>query len=640
MVVGSFKLAINMAGAVSAGAYTAGVLDFLFEALDQWYGAKANGEDVPAHDVSIEALSGASAGGMCAAIAAATLQGESDNRLYDAWVNAIDIRELLKTQDLEAESLLSLLDSTVIGEIARTALKPGPSKTRNYVSPNLTLLLTVTNLRGVPYALFEGQTLTPDEYVTDHADAMRFELVDPGQTPRSAAAHALTRGVDDDVWSLLRTSAMATGAFPAFLAPCVLRRSKREYAKSPAPAFPKDLEDTWTTVNVDGGVTNNSPFVLASDYLAALDPQPANTNSVDRAVLTIAPFPGNADWNKPDDVAQRSTFFAALGSLTSTLLSQSRFAGESMAVVAGGPSFSRFFIAPSGELQPALQCGLLSAFGGFFERSFRAHDFQLGRRNCQRFLEKSFLLPDNNRLFSTRGDGTKWLPIIPLLGTAKPEVGSPQPGTITRQSLQEIVDLMEGRFHALLPHLLAPLRSRTLRILIGWSAKNIDHDAGQEGSLRNTWSASLKIILFNRQRLFTRAAQSCSSDQAPEQQRILRKELPKRESRNLESPNEFFIRRKSQGTFRANALPKSQKHRVSANTAAARKGRARINRPATHPDAVSVAQSKNRWTVAIQLALMIGPIKIINPFSTPNASTSRVAHAKPIDRAQGRIIGN
>ena len=35
-----FRIGVNMAGAVSAGAYTAGVLDFLIEALDTWYEAK------------------------------------------------------------------------------------------------------------------------------------------------------------------------------------------------------------------------------------------------------------------------------------------------------------------------------------------------------------------------------------------------------------------------------------------------------------------------------------------------------------------------------------------------------------------------------------------------------------------------
>ena len=63
-----------MAGAISAGAYTAGVLDFLTEALDEWYAAKDRNEPVPLHEVSIEAFSGASAGGMCAAISAVMLQ--------------------------------------------------------------------------------------------------------------------------------------------------------------------------------------------------------------------------------------------------------------------------------------------------------------------------------------------------------------------------------------------------------------------------------------------------------------------------------------------------------------------------------------------------------------------------------------
>src|ERR1700727_1347057 len=73
---GTFHLGINMAGAVSAGAYTAGALDFLTEALEQWYEAKGVANPaVPLHDVSIDVFSGASAGGMCAAISAVMLQG-------------------------------------------------------------------------------------------------------------------------------------------------------------------------------------------------------------------------------------------------------------------------------------------------------------------------------------------------------------------------------------------------------------------------------------------------------------------------------------------------------------------------------------------------------------------------------------
>ena len=54
-----FAIGLTMTGAISAGTYTAGVLDFLLEALDQWEAAKA-GElppdergRVPWHDVVI-----------------------------------------------------------------------------------------------------------------------------------------------------------------------------------------------------------------------------------------------------------------------------------------------------------------------------------------------------------------------------------------------------------------------------------------------------------------------------------------------------------------------------------------------------------------------------------------------------------
>src|SRR5271169_5564516 len=100
---GTFHLGINMAGAVSAGAYTAGVLDSLMEALEEWYAAKASPNPaVPLHNLSIDVFSGASAGGMCAAIAAVMVQGSfehitdpnatnTNNTFYEAWVNQIDI---------------------------------------------------------------------------------------------------------------------------------------------------------------------------------------------------------------------------------------------------------------------------------------------------------------------------------------------------------------------------------------------------------------------------------------------------------------------------------------------------------------------------------------------------------------------
>lgn len=520
-----------MAGAVSAGAYTAGVLDFLTQALDEWYAAKDAGQPVPRHDVSIEVFSGASAGGMCAAIAACQMQEDfehitdatktgTNNRFYEGWVNKIDIRELLLTNDLKnSTQVASLLDSSVIGEIAQSSLQPGGKVRRKYVSDRLTLFLTITNLRGVPYGVYEdpADAAGPDEHVTYHADRLRFEVVDAGCPATAPDAQALPRnGVpsDDPGWTVLRTGAMATGAFPMFLAPRILKRPVRDFMTRPPwvplcapapdsssilPAWPLEPPAELETVNVDGGMTNNSPFALNHDYLATLDPQPPQkcrnprgADEADRAVVTVAPFPAASVYDPAFNAPKESGLLAVMGELYSALLSQVRFYAESLGMATGGETYSRFFIAPSGPIvnpqadpssQSALQCASLGAFGGFLERSFRAHDFLLGRRNCQAFLQNHFVLPSTNvviasglsglsdeqkaELFTNFGpgpkDGKNRVQIIPLCGSAKPEAASPVQGKIQEKSVDDIVDLISGRINALLPFIAGGLQNPVLR---------------------------------------------------------------------------------------------------------------------------------------------------------------------------------
>jgi hypothetical protein len=154
-----------------------------------------------------------------------------------------------------------------------------------------------------------------------------------------------------------------------------------------------------------------------------------------------------------------------LPSLFTVLVAQSRFQGETLQAVLSAASFSRFVLAPSDTSNPnvpALQCGLLSAFGGFFERGFRAHDYQLGRRNCQKFLRDHFrlsmanpimdggikkLMPqDREKAIATFDPkGLRTFPIIPLCGSAVAEVPLPGRATISLAKLDMIVDLIVKR---------------------------------------------------------------------------------------------------------------------------------------------------------------------------------------------------
>ncbi len=281
--------------------------------------------------------------------------------------------------------------------------------------------------------------------------------------------------------------------------------------------------DTVTTLNVDGGVTNNDPFQLAHDFLAVRNPSarpdpqtgmlrnPSGPEDANCGVLTVAPFPAKALYNPDYSFEQNSSVFGMLPNLFEALVSQSRFLGESLTAVMSGTSYSRFVLAPSDADHPntdALQCGLLSAFGGFFERGFRLHDYQLGRRNCQKFLRDHFQLAVTNPILASglnrhtaagreavraRFDrGRKgWLPIIPLCGSAEREVPTPELATITSARVGHIVNWIVDRLHAISKPLLSGVIDSDLE---AWAARSaLD-------TLISTWGRR-KINSYIRQAL-------------------------------------------------------------------------------------------------------------------------------------------
>ena len=377
----------------------------------------------------------------------------------------------------------------------------------------------------MPYAINGVAPASVEQTAFFYGDRIRFEIRTAETVkPPSEAAYLidLTEATTDASWALLRTAAMATGAFPAFLKPRVLDRRQSDYRPpmweslasavqsdppSIAPTFPPNLPSTFQTVNVDGGVTNNDPYNYSHDYLASLDPPLRNAETrgdahiVDRAVISIAPFPTTESYSVEYDPATSSSVFRAIPQLFSALIAQSRFFGESLSNIITGTSFNDFVIAPdddklvkadtySGKAPAAaLQCASLGAFGGFFERGFRAHDYALGRRNCQKFLRDAFILPIDNpiiqaglpsdlaarqQLLSQFGraapkgqSGSEWLPIVPLCNDAvKTPLARVPRVQITGQKVELIVKLGMRRFGAVVTALLDPIPSAPLRIFL------------------------------------------------------------------------------------------------------------------------------------------------------------------------------
>jgi len=172
------RIGLVLAGAITAGAYTAGVLDYFFNTLQAWQDAyDTSPNDVPKPNVKVEVITGASAGSMAGAIALIALalnklkpitdihapDNAENNLLYRAWVDyALSpgesiLESLLATGDMENDAPQSLLNTKFIDDLVKNLeqeISQTPSnKLPAYISSNLQVLMTMSNLRGIPIKL-------------------------------------------------------------------------------------------------------------------------------------------------------------------------------------------------------------------------------------------------------------------------------------------------------------------------------------------------------------------------------------------------------------------------------------------------------------------------------------------------------
>jgi predicted acylesterase/phospholipase RssA len=447
----TFRIGISMAGAVSAGAYTAGVMDYLLEAMENWQKAKDLGlPGVPKHNVVIEVLTGASAGGMTAVITAAAIQKEfphvnagnfdkhagSLNPLYDSWVNLTESSEKdMMSQMLDGDDITtspelnpkqevrSLFNSLFIEKIARRTLDnttKDPTIKRPYFADNFELLTTLTNLRGYNYELeFITATGKREDRMTMHKDLVHFQLNPLGtyQDDGKIPFHFDTPdGLNKD---LLVDAAIATGAFPGGLSPRVVVRDPKFINDNHLLKITHgkvslvDPLDDYNAVCVDGGVINNEPYDLTETIMTdrrkveirrSADKEKAqhfelskSVSDFDTTILMIDPFPSydeKPDANYFDLQAIKFTLPQLFGAMRQQLMVKTDLLEKAYS----DSDYTRFMVAPirtkKGKTQKyGIACGSLGGFGGFFSKQFRIHDFLLGRRNCQRFIQQYFCVP-------------------------------------------------------------------------------------------------------------------------------------------------------------------------------------------------------------------------------------------------------
>jgi hypothetical protein len=509
---GTFEFALVLGGTVSAGAYTAGAVDFLIEALDCFSQSQQQGK-APPHKVLLRLIAGTSGGGVNAAIAARALAFEyphptratsvstvSGNPFYDTWTDTLRLNGFLDTSDI-GKDLISLLNGKPIDEGAAAIIRfaNGPAKARDWVAAPLRIILTLTSLRGVPYRTNFGDKLSQG-YV-DHADFIRFAMVYPGQSLGEVRPDELVLGFGSERlpqaadWEQFSEFARATAAFPVGFPPRALSRPTEHYRWRAVPYPPgpggqtsylmnwPDWElmeadgtvpDDWHFLAVDGGATDNEPIQLARTALAGLlGRNPRDPKEANRAVWLIDPFAGYA----PLGPQTFTAFPSMLGAVATTLTQQTRYDTADLLMAGDEEVFSRFMLTPTrGNLtgEEAIASGGLGAFIGFACPAFMRFDYLLGRQNCQQFLRENFVLADANPVFKDwtadhkeafRGTaGAGWLPIIPLVGSAAvDETLDPWPkGKLDPEQYREAI---EARFRAIFE---LELSGSVLRSILSW----------------------------------------------------------------------------------------------------------------------------------------------------------------------------
>lgn len=358
------KLSITIAGAVSLGSYESGVAFEVLDAVSQhneW--ASQNSPD---ERIEIDVLTGASAGGMTAAMLAQRLLFDGgamslpyDNPLYNAWVRDVDITKLLARADDEPATH-SIFSSNAVIQISKDYLTaryapipPAPASPHPALPAdgNLKLGLALSNLNGVDYL---RPTASGGSFIyTDHEDQLLCALTPSDDRP--------------GIWETIRAAAVACGAFPFAFRVQDLARNIVDYTGRNLDKNLWNGNPSRFFTYTDGGLFQNQPLGMAKNFVEQL-PR-GRVTALERGYLFIAPQPktsGQIPFAADPDANPSGAFGSAVASYKVVLL-------RIIASIMGQAAFQDWITAEdvnrklrllderAGELQQLFLTGVLTA---------------------------------------------------------------------------------------------------------------------------------------------------------------------------------------------------------------------------------------------------------------------------------------
>jgi len=372
-----------LGGAVSAGAYTAGVLDYFMSCLKEYMAIEESKRE---YDIQVKAIAGTSAGGMCGSIFLHSLtkgypDSPENSDLFRTWVEDIDISVLSDMSDIKESTYPNaLLNGKALRKIADDVLDSIPSdddiESCSFLANECKLILSVTDTVGKSYAIdFVNDSKEKSYFITNHRDYFHFALSQPEDND-------IELNSNREAWNRLKQVSIATGAFPVGLPPAWLER--------PSSVYDNHEYDLGKPINIggnihkyygiDGGIGDNEPF----GQLTRIIDKDDKDNAV---ILFIDPFPSENKKREGDSIPVQ------LQRLYSVFRNQSAYKPKEIAEFKKG-KYTCYSILPKRSNNPKIEIhlagALVGAFSGFIHQKFRHFDYQLGQRNCQKFLLDHF----------------------------------------------------------------------------------------------------------------------------------------------------------------------------------------------------------------------------------------------------------